>query len=200
MRARLAICASRAKIELREIVLRDKPAEMLEASPKGTVPVLLLPDGRVLEESLDVMKWALGEGDPEGWLDLTEMQLEDLSHLISSLDGPFKSALDTYKYEFRFNGEIARGHRDLAMPFLEMLNEKLGIRPNLFGDRFSFADAACLPFIRQFAHVDEEWFRAQDWPHLVRWLDRFLNSGRFAAIMEKYPRWQKGEDGIIFGG
>lgn len=199
MRARLAVAASGLTVELREVVLRDKPSEMLEASPKGTVPVLVLPDETVLEESLDVMDWALSRQDREGWRDLPGGQLAEIDALIAELDGPFKSALDRYKYENRYDGVVAREERDKAIPFLKKLDERLARSPNLYGERFTFADAACLPFVRQFAHVDRDWFWAQDWPHLIKWLEAFLGSDRFGAIMKKYTQWQSGEPGVIFG-
>ena len=200
MRARLAIAASGLEIELREVVLRDKPSEMLKASPKGTVPVLVLSDSKVLEESLDVMDWALGRQDPQGWLDYPSEEIHAMRALISLFDGPFKSALDRYKYETRFDEVVAQDQRDLAVPFLTDLDERLAEQPFLFGQRFSLADAAILPFVRQYAHVDKAWFWAQEWANLIDWLDRFLLSERFEAIMEKYPKWESGDKGIGFGG
>jgi len=198
MRARLAVAASRLTVELREVVLRDKPADMLEASPKGTVPVLVLPDGEVIEESLDVMEWALSRRDPEGWRDLPGDTFGQIEALIEELDGPFKSALDRYKYENRYDGVVAVEQRHLAVPFLLDLEKRLAASPYLFGDRFTFADAAVAPFVRQFAHVDRDWFWAQEWPHLIGWLERFLESSRFKAIMTKYPKWESGEAGVVF--
>jgi glutathione S-transferase len=200
MRARLAIASSGVSVELREVVLRDKPANMLEASPKATVPVLVLGEGKVLEESLDVMDWALGIADPESWLDFPGEQLAEMRTMIAILDGPFKSALDRYKYENRYDGVVSKKQRDLAVPFLRELNERLAVYPFLFGEHFSFADGATLPFVRQFAHVDRDWFWAQDWPHLIGWLDGFLASDRFATIMTKYPQWHQGDEPTRFGG
>ncbi len=200
MRARLAVMSSGQPVELREVVLRDKPAEMLEISPKGTVPVLQLTEGDVLEESLDVMHWALGQNDPEGLLDYPENTLTEMRLLVAELDGPFKSALDRYKYENRYDGVVAKEQRDLAIPFLHKLDGMLSSRVYLYSDKISFADLACAPFVRQFAHVDRDWFWSQNWPNLIRWLDAFLASERFAKIMEKYPQWQNADSGIKFGG
>jgi glutathione S-transferase len=198
MRARLAVAASGIEMQLREVVLRDKPAEMLEASPKGTVPVLVLPDGEVIEQSLDVMNWALSQHDPEDWRNLPDETLKEIDVLIGELDGPFKSALDRYKYENRYDGVVAMEQRDLALPFLQSLDARLTNAPYLFGDRFTIADAAVAPFVRQFAHVDRDWFWAQDWPNLIGWLEAFLVSNRFQAIMKKHPKWQTGEPGVRF--
>lgn len=198
MRARLAIAASGQKVELREVVLRDKPQEMLTASPKATVPVLILQDGKVHEESLDVIDWALSRDDREGWLVYAPEQLTGMRGLIETLDGPFKSSLDRYKYENRFDGVSARAERDKAMEFIKTLNEMLEGNTCLYGDNFSFADGAILPFVRQFAHVDREWFWGQEWPNVIRWLDAFLNSDRFASIMKKYPKWESGDALVVF--
>ena len=200
MRARLALQASGQRVELREVVLRDKPAEMLEASPKATVPVLVLPDGTVLEESRDIMAWTLAQNDLEGWLDYPHDILEAMDRLVDQLDGPFKASLDRYKYENRHEGVSAKAERDKAAAFVMTLDGMLCEKPFLFGNRFSFADGAILPFVRQYAHVDREWFRQQDWTYVLRWLDGFLDSDRFARVMEKYPQWEPGDAPVIFPG
>ncbi len=198
MRARLAIASSGQEMELREVVLRDKPEQMIEASPKATVPVVILPDGKVLEESLDVMKWALSKNDPEGLRNFPDETLIEIDKLIEELDGPFKSALDRYKYENRYDGVVAKEQRDLAIPFLKRLDERLSKNTHLFGDRFTFADAAVAPFVRQFAHVDRDWFWQQDWPNLIGWLENFIESYRFKSIMTKYPQWKAGDPETLF--
>ncbi len=200
MRARLAIAASGQQVELREVVLRDKPEEMLIASPKATVPVLILPDGSVHEESLDVIDWALGQNDRENWLGFSADQLDEMRGLIRTLDGPFKASLDRYKYENRFDGVSARAERDKGSEFVRELDQMLTGKTYLYGETFSLADGAILPFIRQFAHVDKEWFWAQDWPNVLRWLEAFLVSDRFASIMKKYPKWQAGDASTVFPG
>ena len=193
MRARLAIASAGIACDLREIVLRDKPAAFLEASPKGTVPVLQ--DGeRVIEESLDVMHWALQTSDPEGWLDMP-----DTGHqLIADNDGPFKIALDRTKYAVRYPDVDIAAERRTAGDFLTRLDRQLGPNPYLFGDTPRLADIAVLPFVRQFAHVDLAWFNAQPWANTARWLEAFKTSDRFAAIMTKYPAWQPGDAVIAF--
>lgn len=199
MRARLAVSASGQEVELREIVLRDKAPQMLEISPKGTVPVLILRDGTVLEESLDIINWALSVNDAENWLDFSIIEIDEMAGLITQADGPFKANLDRYKYENRFDNVVSKEQRDLACEFLMKLNDKLQDHDYLFGDDFSKADGAILPFIRQYAHVDKEWFWQQDWPNLIRWLDAFLASDRFLFIMNKYPKWKEGDDITLFG-
>lgn len=190
MRARLALAASGQSVALREVVLRDKPPEMIEASPKATVPVLLLGDGSVLEESLDVMNWALSEADPEGWLDADRALMDKL---VAQNDGPFKHNLDRYKYANRYDGAVAEEHRAEASKTLIELDTRLAKSDWLCGPRASFADYAILPFVRQFANTDRAWFDEQDWPHLRGWLERFLASDRFKAVMKKYPQWSAGD-------
>lgn len=185
MRARLALDVSGVAVEHREILLKDKPAAMLEASPKGTVPVLVLADGRVLEESLDVMNWALQQNDPENWLDRDSRT----AAWIEANDGPFKRALDRYKYASRFDDADAIVERDKAAEHLHVLDGVLREQTWLAGGKPGFADNAIFPFVRQFAMTDRAWFDAQSWPALIGWLDQLLNSERFANIMEKHEIW-----------
>lgn len=193
MRARLAIRASGQPVALREILLRDKPAPFLAASPKGTVPVVQ--DGpRVIEESRDIMLWALGRNDPEGWLDMPEQGFA----LIDACDGPFKAALDHTKYAVRYPDLDEADERAKALTFLRKLEVLLQETPFLTGDRRRLADMAILPFVRQFANTDRAWFDAQGLVALTRWLDDFLGSDRFHGIMTKYPPWQEGQDQVIF--
>ena len=187
MRARLALASAGIEVELREILLRDKAPELLAASPKATVPVLVLGD-KVIEESYDIMLWALEKNDPEGWLNGRD------DALIAAIDGPFKTALDRYKYG-KGSVETARAE---AAEFLHGLNTTLARQPYLSGQRFALSDAASITFIRQFANVDRTWFNAEPWPHLRAWLENFLASSRFAAIMRKYPKWQAGDPATLF--
>lgn len=193
MRARLAIASSRITVELREIVLRDKAPEFLSASPKATVPVVV--DGaRVIEQSLDVMIWALQQNDPERLLDQPEQGYE----LIAQNDGPFKAALDRTKYAVRYPESDAETERANAQRFLDELGTQLGGKAYLFGDRPVLADLAILPFVRQFAAIDRARFDAEASPNLRDWLDRFLHAPRFAAIMSKYPKWTSGDPVTLF--
>lgn len=192
MRARLAIAASGQAVELREIVLRDKAPEFLATSPSATVPCLQ--DGAlIIDESLDVMKWALERSDPEAWLDMPA----EGHDLIAQADGPFKQALDHTKYATRYPGLDPEAERAKAHEFLHGLNAKL-TQPFLYGETPSLADMAILPFVRQFAFIDKARFDTEDWPNLSRWLEAFLVSDRFQSIMKKYAKWESGHAPIIF--
>jgi len=190
MRARLALSSSRVEVELREIVLRDKPAAFLTASPSGTVPCLVAPDG-VIDESLDVMIWALKQTDAEGWLNMPDAGFE----LIDRADGPFKQALDRTKYANRYPDIDPDEQRGIAATFLTGLDTQID---QWIFDRPSLADFAILPFVRQFAFIDKDWFDARPWPSLQDWLERFLASDRFANIMMKYPQWREGDSPVLF--
>ncbi len=192
MRARLAVQSAGLRVELREILLRDKPAAFLAASPSGTVPSLEADIG--IDESRDIMIWALQQSDPQGWLD----ERDTAAQLIDQCDGPFKSALDHTKYAVRFPDLDPEVEREKAAAILREWDGHLAKHGSLAGPCFGLADAATLPFVRQFANIDRAWFDAQDWPHVVAWLDGFLASPAFAAIMHKYPPWQPGQDGVTF--
>jgi len=190
IRARLALAAAGVQVSLREVVLRDKPEAFLAASPSATVPCLVTPEG-VIDESLDIMLWALRQRDPEGWL---EMPAEGFDW-IARCDGPFKRALDRTKYASRYPEEDPEAQRALAGAFLSELDAR--IETWLFG-RPSLADFALLPFVRQFAFIDRARFEAEDWPALQGWLARFLESERFLGVMGKYPPWQAGDPPTLF--
>ncbi len=192
MRARLAVKASEVRVRLREILLRDKPVAMLVASPKGTVPVLETNAG-VVDESFDVMRWALAQGDPQGWLDMPDVGFD----LIAQSDGPFKVALDRYKYHVRHVDGTREAAQAEGAAFLRILDGMLAGQDWLYGSQ-SLADMAILPFVRQFANTDRAWFDSQNWPHLHRWLAAFLASDAFMAVMEKHEPWQDGQDGVLF--
>ena len=198
MRARLAIAASGVSVELREIVLRDKAPEMLTASPKGTVPVLVTEEGRVVEESLDIMFWALRQHDPQGWLALDNAAMKIAKSLITRAETEFKDNLDRYKYASRYEGADPLQSRADAALFLKDLDLLLQGQRFLLGDASTIAAFAILPFIRQFANVDRIWYDAQDWPNLLRWLEEFLASPAFVRIMQKYPKWQAGDPVTTF--
>lgn len=191
MRARLALLASGVICEIREVKLSAKPADMIAASPKGTVPVLLLPDGRVIDESIDIMRWALGRHDPEHWLD------RDDAALIAANDGPFKHHLDRYKYPDRHASDPAR-HRAAGLALLATLDARLAVNANLCGAARGLADMALMPFVRQFAATDSAWFHAQPLPHVQSWLARHVASSLFETAMIRLPPWRAGDAPVAF--
>lgn len=191
MRARLALAVSGVRCELREVVLRAKPPEMLAASPKGTVPVLVLADGAVIDESLDIMRWALARHDPERWLARGD------AALIATNDGAFKRDLDRYKYPHR-HGSDALAHRESGLAFLRELDARLAIDGQLCGAARGLADAAIMPFVRQFAATGPEWFAAQALPHLRAWLEGHLASDLFKAAMLRVPPWSAGDPPVFY--
>lgn len=193
MRARLALAISGTRCVLREVRLSRKPAAMLAASPKGTVPVLILDDGEVLEESLLIMRWALSRNDPEGWLE------RDDPDLIARNDGPFKRDLDRYKYPDRHESDPL-AHRALGSLFLSMLDARLSGAGQLSGAQRGMADVAIMPFVRQFAAVDPGWFTAQPIPSLQAWLAGHLASPLFEAIMARHDPWSPGDPAVPLPG
>jgi glutathione S-transferase len=178
MRARMALIISETAFDTAEVKLSAKPEALLAASPKGTVPVLVLPDGRVIDESLDIMAWALARHDPQDWRSRRD------AALIATNDGPFKHHLDRYKYPQR-HGSDAPAHRDAGLAILAELDARLADRPHLGGDTPGFTDIALFPFVRQFAATDAKWFAAQPLPGLQRWLAGHLASPLFAAAMAR---------------
>lgn len=193
MRARMALAVSGVPIKIREVVLRDKPAEMLAVSPKGTVPVLVLNDGTVIDESMGIIFWALHQSTDNDFGIHMKSRVRD--RLLEINDGAFKAALDRYKYPNRYEQEgIDREkQRALGSEFLAELDVRLEKSKQLMGEHTSFADFAIFPFVRQFANTDRDWFDAQPWPHLHRWLAEHLESELFLAVMKKYPQWRPGD-------
>ncbi|MGJ5617973.1 glutathione S-transferase [Sulfitobacter sp. MF3-043] len=192
MRARLAIAVAGVRVELREVVLRDKPAAFLVASSSGTVPCLVTDQGAI-DESLDIMKWALVRNDPDEWLDMPVAGWD----LIRRADGPFKDALDRTKYANRYPDTDAKEQREIAAEFLANLDSRIAV---WIFERPSIADFAILPFVRQFAFIDKPWFDAQPLPNLQGWLSRFLATDQFENIMLKYPQWSEGDAQTFFPG
>ncbi len=196
IRARLAIQASRFECQLREVLLRDKPPEMIAASPKATVPVLILPDDRIIDESLDIMLHVLGINDPYGWLD-SEL-LHDGLEMIKATETQFKPHLDQYKYASREEDPRPEYHRQIAGEFLYALDARLATSRFLSGEKMLLADAAILPFVRQFAQTDRPWFDDQKWSNLHRWLKAFEGSDLRLSVMNKYPAWKPHDADTIF--
>lgn len=184
MRARMAIWAANIEVEVREISLREKPAHLLRISPKGTVPVLQILDGSVIDQSLDIMQWALAQNDPQGWLNAEH---EAANALINNNDGDFKKALDRYKYPDRYPEHTQAFYREQGEQFLQRLETALAQHDYLLGDKPSMADVAIFPFIRQFAAVDAEWFAMSPYSRLRVWLATWVESALFAEIMQKFP-------------
>ncbi|MCE7554705.1 glutathione S-transferase [Aliivibrio fischeri] len=192
MRARLGIVQSNKTVHLREIILKNKPESMLQASPKGTVPVLINNKGKVIDESLDIMKWAL-EGS-----ELLLSATNEMFQLIRENDDIFKRWLDKYKYADRYPEYSEIYYREQGELFLNKLEQRLTTSPMLFSKQYSFADLAILPFIRQFAFVDIHWFRQSKYKNLQRWLFEFIESELFNSIMNKYPTWLDSHQEFIF--
>jgi glutathione S-transferase len=196
IRARMALRYAEVEYELREIYLKNKPAEMLAISPKGTTPVLQLTDGRVLEESLDIMYWAEEQRDSlqdayrrVGWNRMPEISRQWGKKLIAINDLEFKQALDRYKYANRFPEATQETYRTEAETFLQTLENSLSQHSFLIGDRMTLIDIAIFPFIRQFAQVDLAWFQSTPYKHLQAWLCRHEESLLFQNVMLKVPVW-----------
>lgn len=184
MRARMALSYAGIPVEIREISLKQKPAHMLQVSPKGTVPVLVLPDGQVIEQSLEIMHWALQQHDADGWLSADP---QHAAQLIAENDGSFKQHLDRYKYAIRFPEYSAEHYRAQGELFLAKLEQHLQQSTFLAGDVISLADIAIFPFIRQFAAVDHDWFESTGYIKLQSWLQHLVESALFKRVMVKYP-------------
>lgn len=195
MRARLGIIFAEQAVELREIVLRNKPAHMLEISPKGTVPVLQLPSGQVVEESIEILEWALSQSDPQGLLNT------DLAHantLIQQNDNEFKYWLDRYKYFERYPEKSQLEYQQQGEKFLQVLEELLAQNTYLLGEKISKADIAIMPFVRQFAHVNKDVFAALLYPKVQQWLAEWLEHPNFVAMMKNYKPWREGDELLVF--
>ena len=198
MRARLALAISGHTCELREVVLRNKPQGLLQVSPKATVPVLVLPGGQVLDESLDIMRWALAQHDPEGWLTPSTGTLADMLVLIAECDGAFKQALDRCKYPSRYPEADTIQARTQAEQWLQGLNARLAEHRFLFGHHATLADMAIAPFVRQFAGIDAMEWDAQPWAALQVWLAQWQASSLFESVMHKREAWVDGTEGVMF--
>ncbi len=187
----MALAYAQIPVEIREISLREKPASMLAISPKGTVPVLKA-DDLVIEQSLEIMFWALQKSDPDQWL--KSSVLDEALQLIELNDGSFKALLDQYKYPERIKVSPSLTREAILekaiQTFIAPLDERLGSQPFLLGDQLTIADIAIFPFIRQFAMVDKNWFDSAPFPHLKKWLDFHLESPLFLGVMQKYTTWQ----------
>ena len=198
MRARLAIKYSGIEVELREVDLNNIPAALAEVSADDTVPLLVLPDGKVIDESWDIVKWAVHTNDPNNWLGTNDSFELDAEMLIETNDYSFKQDLDHYKYVDRYPEYPMEHYRSLGEEFIEELEEKLAKTRYLDADTLSICDIAVFPFIRQFVAVDQEWFDTAPYPNVRNWLNSLIESDLFLSVMDKYPLWQEGDEPIIF--
>jgi glutathione S-transferase len=193
IRARLALSYAGIRAKVREVVLKNKPQALLDASAKGTVPVLCGSHNLIIEESLDIMVWALGQYDPEGWLD----HYTESAHWVRENDDEFKPLLDAYKYPQSTPVNDPTAHRQKAIPFIEKLELALQHSPFLLGSAPRLADAALFPFIRQFAMVDRQWFDLSPYPNLINWLNHWLAQPFFIGIMKKYEPWEGQDEPVL---
>jgi len=180
----MALKISGLKVELREILLKNKPNCMLEYSPKGTVPVLIIDNKTVIDESYDIMLWALKQNDPNNWL----FEFDAANQLIKQCDTQFKPILDSYKYNDQ-NKDLQLKSRDESFEFLTILENKLNLQTYLQGEKITLSDIAIFPFIRQYAYVDIKWFQQSEFKQINKWLDQLIHSELFASIMHKYPEY-----------
>ena len=196
MRARLGILFAELQVELREITLKNKPPQMLAISPKGTVPVLQLSDGRVIEESKEIIEWALEQQDPQGLLDAKVLQ--QANALIDKNDKEFKHWLDHYKYADRHPEMTETEYRQRGEGFLQILEALLTKNAYLLGDKVTIADISIMPFVRQFAHVDRDIFYSLPYPNLQHWLQNWLEHPIFLQVMTKFQPWQEDDEVVVF--
>lgn len=196
MRARLGILFAELQVELREITLKNKPPQMLAISPKGTVPVLQLLDGTVIEESREIMIWALAQQDPQGLLH--DAALHEANALIDKNDNEFKYWLDRYKYADRHLEMSQTEYRQKGEVFLQLLEELLTKNPYLLGKGITLADIGIMPFVRQFAHVNRDVFYNLPYPNLQRWLQDWLQHPLFLQVMAKFEPWQDEDEVVVF--
>ena len=190
MRARFAIWSSKIIVEIREIQLQEKPSEFLKLSPKGTVPVLITNSGEVLEESLDIIYWALNKNDPHKWLAKGKLENREIIKLLDDLENKFKPNLDKYKYPSRFSGVDQYFHRDKNLCFLKKLNSYLENNKSINCEHLSLLDYAIFPFVRQFRNVDQDWFNKLNFNFLNKWINQIIDSKDFSSIMKKFKKWE----------
>jgi len=194
----MSIVSAGIRCELREVVLREKPVAMIAISPKATVPVLQLAEGTVIDESFEIMRWALAQRDPEDWLNPASTSPDEAFALVEHTETHFKPHLDRYKYPDRYTGARAAEHRAAGSNFVTLLEERLAVMPYLFGEQACIADMAIFPFVRQFANTDRDWFEASPYRHTRAWLAKLSGGTHFGIAMKKYPQWQSGNEVVFF--
>lgn len=199
MRARMAIYQSGQAVQLRELCLDSKPVEFLTVSPKGTVPVLVLPNGDVFEQSLQIMRWAFSTHDPDNYLlaDKDHKQ-QQMLELIDLFDEKFISSLENYRSAKRYHDDSLLHWRENCEHYLQLLEQRLLQHRYLFSDNPTLADLAIIPFIRQLARVERQWYLASPYPSVRNWLNRYLQSPMFSKVMAKFPLWSAKEQPVIF--
>ena len=191
MRAHMALKYSGIKVELREVDLQDYPPQALEISAKATVPVLQLADGTVIDESWDILKWALTQNDPDNWSGKNNEHALDAEILIETNDFSFKEDLDHYKYADRHPEHSEEHYRKACEVFIEELEDMLSENSYLLADELSLADIGVFPFVRQFSLVDKEWFEQAPYPRVRQWLNKLINSELFNDVFQKHELWQE---------
>ena len=206
MRARIAIFKSKQPIELRDIVLSNKPDSMILVSPKGTVPVLVLDQNlpTVIDESLDIMLWALQQSDPDDLLHNNKTnagtnQLTDMLSLIATFDHEFKTNLEAYRCAKRYHEDNLTECRNACEKYLQLIEQRLNQHTFIMSNKESLVDIALLPFLRQFATVERQWYLQAPYPKIRQWLNNYLQSPMFSKVMFKYPLWLDNEQTVIFG-
>lgn len=201
MRGRMGIALSQQKVLLREIVTKDKPSELLASSPKGTVPVLVLPQGKIIEQSIEVMIWALEQNDPQDLLRSSEPELnQEILELIARNDNEFIGHLEKYRASVRYRNVDTEQRRKTCEGFISELESKLTQHEYLFGDTPSLADFAVMPFVSQFVRVEKKWFVQSEYQNVGRWLRAHLDSKLYTQVMKQYPLWNETKQDCIFGG
>ena len=200
MRARIGLLLAQQSVMLRDIVMTNIPKEMLTTSPKGEVPVLVLDDGTVIDESIDIMRWALNKNDPQDLLYIRHSNLiEEIQNFIQHNDNEFVEALKKYKAASRYHDAAEVERRQQCENFITDIEGRLSIQDYIFGDKPSLADYAILPFIRQFSRVDRKWYLQSPYPKLRSWLEGHYQNPLFSKAMKKYPQWLNAKEEIIFG-
>jgi len=196
MRAHMALKYSRQKIILRDVELSNLPAEALAVSPHSTVPSLVISKNKFMDESWDIVKWALKKNDPDNWLGENNKYQQEAEMLVEVNDFSFKKDLDHYKYADRHPEHSIEYYRLRCESFLEELNEMLADRNFLLAETITIADIAVFPFIRQFAMVDMGWFNKSHYQSLQRWLKCMLKTEWFGEAFTKHDTWKPGSDNI----
>ncbi|MDL5028239.1 glutathione S-transferase [Vibrio sp. TMPB1044] len=196
----MGIALSQQKVLLREIVTKDKPSELLASSPKGTVPVLVLPNGQIIEQSIEVMNWALQQNDPQDLLRSNNPTLsEQVQQLIKTNDDDFIGHLEKYRASVRYRNIDVEQRRHACEVFISQLEARLTNQPYLFGETPSLADFAVMPFVSQFVRVEKKWFVQSDYQNVGRWLRAHLESKLYTQVMKQYPLWNETKQDCVFG-